>query len=367
MRCNRCGNETPEGNRFCGMCGMSLLPASAEAPGAAKIQPPKPVPVPPTESIPQKKAPEAPKPATEPIISGPSFLGLNEPATPPKGRARLSIEPHGQGSRNVDYLLEDEEPKGGKGKFVLIVLVLAVAVGAGYVALKNHSLPWSASNAGKPTAATPSAEDQDHGPAAQAPAGASPAPTDQAVQPVGGPAAPNTPAATVPAGAAAVEGTGTGAEEKPAPPSAAQPPAGKDTGSAGSKPASSVKATKAAKARAAAKERPAKAPATAQAKTGDPVREAQRYIYGRGVKQDCDRGMRLLKPAAEQANPRAMVELGALYSAGLCAPRDLPTSYRWFALALRKEPDNQAIQTDLKKLWGEMTQPERQLAIKLSQ
>jgi len=99
----------------------------------------------------------------------------------------------------------------------------------------------------------------------------------------------------------------------------------------------------------------------------DPVSEAQRYIYGKGVRQDCDRGLRLLKPAADQANPKAMIEMGALYSAGLCTPHDLPTAYRWFALALRKEPDNQSVQTDLQKLWGEMTQPERQLAIKLSQ
>jgi TPR repeat protein len=99
----------------------------------------------------------------------------------------------------------------------------------------------------------------------------------------------------------------------------------------------------------------------------DPVAEAQKYIYGRGVTQDCDRGMRLLKPAADQANPAAMSEMGALYSAGLCTPHDLPTAYRWFALALRKDPNNMAVQTDLQKLWGEMTQPERQLAIKLSQ
>jgi hypothetical protein len=99
----------------------------------------------------------------------------------------------------------------------------------------------------------------------------------------------------------------------------------------------------------------------------DPVSEAQKYLYGRGVAQDCDRGLRLLKPAANQANPKAMIEMGALYSAGLCTPHDLPTAYRWFALALRKDPDNQAVQTDLQKLWGEMTQPERQLAIKLSQ
>ena len=99
----------------------------------------------------------------------------------------------------------------------------------------------------------------------------------------------------------------------------------------------------------------------------DPVSEAQKYIYGRGASQDCERGMRLLKPAAAQANPKAMIEMGALYSAGLCTPHDLPTAYRWFAMALRKQPDNQAVQADLQKLWGEMTQPERQLAIKLSQ
>ena len=95
--------------------------------------------------------------------------------------------------------------------------------------------------------------------------------------------------------------------------------------------------------------------------------EAQKYIYGRGVTQDCDRGMRLLRPAAALGNPKAMIEMGALYSAGLCTPHDLPTAYRWFALALRKDPDNESVQTDLQKLWGEMTQPERQLAIKLSQ
>ena len=97
------------------------------------------------------------------------------------------------------------------------------------------------------------------------------------------------------------------------------------------------------------------------------VAEAHKYLYGKGASQDCERGLRLLKPAANRADPKAMVEMGALYSAGLCTPRDLPTAYRWFAIALRKEPDNESLQNDLQKLWGEMTQPERQLAIKLSQ
>jgi TPR repeat protein len=98
----------------------------------------------------------------------------------------------------------------------------------------------------------------------------------------------------------------------------------------------------------------------------DATAEAERYIYGRGVPQDCDRGLHMLKPAAE-SNPKAMIALGTLYSTGTCTPRDLPTAYRWFAMALHKQPDNQPLQNDLQKLWGQMTQPERQLAIKLSQ
>jgi len=77
--------------------------------------------------------------------------------------------------------------------------------------------------------------------------------------------------------------------------------------------------------------------------------------------------MRLLKPAANAGNPKAMAEMGALYSAGLCTPHDLPTAYHWFAMALHKDPGNQAIGQDLQKLWNEMTQPERQLAMKATQ
>jgi TPR repeat protein len=102
-------------------------------------------------------------------------------------------------------------------------------------------------------------------------------------------------------------------------------------------------------------------------KATDPVADAEKYIYGRGVRQDCDRGLHELKPAADQSNSKAMISLGALYATGVCTPRDLPTAYRWFALALRKDPDNDALQQDLQRLWSQMTQPERQLAIKLSQ
>jgi len=113
----------------------------------------------------------------------------------------------------------------------------------------------------------------------------------------------------------------------------------------------------------------AAAPKPSPAKPVDSVAEAQRYIYGRGVRQDCDRGLQMLKSAAEErSDAKAMISLGALYSTGAgCTPRDLPTAYRYFAMGLHKQPDNQALQEDLQKLWSQMTQPERQLAIKLSQ
>jgi TPR repeat protein len=75
----------------------------------------------------------------------------------------------------------------------------------------------------------------------------------------------------------------------------------------------------------------------------------------------------MLRPTAAKGNPKAMISLGALYETGVCAPRDLPTAYHWFALALRKQPDDQPLQDNMQKLWGKMTQPERQLAIRLSQ
>jgi hypothetical protein len=62
-----------------------------------------------------------------------------------------------------------------------------------------------------------------------------------------------------------------------------------------------------------------------------------------------------------------MIALGSLYSSGTCAPRDLPTAYRYYAMALHQQPDNQPVQNDLQDIWAKMTQPERQLAIKLSQ
>jgi hypothetical protein len=291
------------------------------------------------------------------------------------------------GRRNLEYLLEDEEEHrggGGVGKFFLIVLALLLAVGFGYLRWKNQ-LPWLNTGATKPT---PAAQTSDQPPAdSSAPASpsitpeAQPAPnaasnppsanTSSGAQPAGNSPA-NPPAAAAPAQPPADSSTpktdsstppenATTAKEqpdaaapgKPAEPAAKADDSGDDNESAAAEPK--------------AKPTPSPAKPKAASKPVDSVTEAQKYLYGRGVAQDCDHGLRILKPLATGGNSKAMVEMGALYSAGLCAPHDLPTAYRWFAVALRKDPSNEAIQNDLQKLWGEMTQPERQLAIKLTQ
>ena len=403
MRCPRCGNENPEQNRFCGMCGTTLL---APAPVANKPQPvsvgsgsasPRPEALPPRMSV-------EPPPTVQPTsrseentsISGPSFLGLNDPGpsrVSPAKRATLSIDPtSAPPASNLHYLLEDEEEHRGSGlwKFALILIALALAAGFGYLRWKNHGLPWLDALTKKPAAteqqvptgdstsppanqtATPPTANPSITPEPQA---ASPQPgiaSQTQSSPNGGTPAPLpngvAPAAAVPA-------------DTSKPVDNASPSATPDKGSA---PASANNSsdqgtTDSANANTSpdtSDETPAPVPAKPKGEAtpkprpsipSDPVSEARKYLYGKGAPQDCDRGLHLLKPVANAGNAKAMIEMGALYSAGLCTPRDLPTAYRWFARALHKEPDNQSVQSDLQKLWGEMTQPERQLAIKMSQ
>jgi hypothetical protein len=393
VRCPRCGNENSEENRFCGMCGTKLLGApavvastpvavaasSGESTGSRLGTSPAPTaPVPTRPQVVATPRSAASVSQDSPGISGPSFLGLNDP--PPRQRG-LSAD--SQSSSSLDYLLEDEEPKrGGAGKFALILLMLALAAGFGYLRWK-----WLVGTSKRPAvtsqAPDPSATTYDV-PSSGNPTGTStpPAPTPtQPPAPAAQPAPDSSSANNLTA--ASPVATPDAADSSSAKPDAAAPsdasnssPESSATNQPAAKEADTEPAAATPDAPPPAAPRPKKAAAEAQPKptagitptrSADAVTEAQKYIYGRGVTQDCERGMRLLKPAAAQANPKAMIEMGALYSAGLCTPHDLPTAYRWFAMALRKDPDNQSVQADLQKLWGEMTQPERQLAIRLSQ
>jgi hypothetical protein len=436
VRCGRCGNENAGTNRFCGMCGAPLVPkaqggapsavqagvpaqniaASRAAAGPAQSLPMQPVvrAAPPAPSAGQAgsgSAPVEPRPVTlssfevarddepdpEPIISGPSFLGLNKPAARRGGLQADRGRDQLRSSGNVDYLLDDEEPRRGWGKLIFVVVALALAGGFGYLRYKQVGFDWLKAGLKKP-AATQAADAGPNNADSGGQAGTVGAP--ESTSPPGGGAA-TAPAAggTTQSGTAASGATPTPATSQAASSTAASPaaastpptPVQDDSPSQSNSPAQSKPGDTGAASPAAAHadsdsdssddEQPAVTKAAAPkpaatrptaakpspAKPADTVAEAQRYVYGNGVHQDCDRGLRLLKTAAGQSDAKAMISLGALYSTGTCAPRDLPTAYRWFALALHKQPDNLPLQGDLQKLWSQMTPPERQLAIKLSQ
>jgi hypothetical protein len=395
VRCGRCGNDNAEANRFCGMCGAALVAktqAAGHSPGqgpagaaaghaAAPRQAPVPVQFVPVQSVPER-APLSSSdagPNTRPIITGPSFLGLNTPVAGAggghAGDPQAGRDPRQRSSGNLDYLLEDEEePKRGWGKLLLVVVALALAVGFGYLHWKQGGFDWLNASEKKPAAAAKPTADAARSGADSGGTTGSAATPDGAASDAG---ANGTATAPATGGAAASPAESTAPQAipsqatSPAASSQAQPSDSDLPGDSASPTAGSDSHTQSLleepPAGPKAGTRKAAAAKPVAAKPVDPVTEAERYIYGRGVRQDCDHGMRLLKPAAEQSHPNAMISLGALYSTGTCAPRDLPSAYRWFALALHKQPDNQPLQDDLQKLWSQMTQPERQLAIKLSQ
>ncbi len=462
MRCGRCGNENDGANRFCGMCGASLVasappagraqaaaapPESVAPPKAASVpSPPVPAQSPPPQSAestiheparfrranveprsaplrtevhtneirageiratdvrpsdvrpsdvrPSDVRPGDVRPSAGPVITGHSFLGLSTPGPAVDRSADTdALRP----SSNVDYLLDDEEePKRGSGRMVLIVIALALAVGLGYLHFKQAGFDGLTAGDKKPVATKPmsdATQGPDSGaaaapsapnsaapstgisnsdtaatqPAAQAPAPSAPSQIAPATpQPTSASQSPSTPAQAAPVSqtspAASAPAQAVSSQAQPGDPNlpvGAAPPAASGPDQQATSPAEAPSTPK-----------PVPTPAMAKppaAKPIDPVTNAERYIYGRGVREDCDHGLRLLKQAAEESNAKAMISMGALYSTGTCTPRDLPTAYRWFAMALHKEPDNQALQDDLQKLWSQMTQPERQLAIKLSQ
>ena len=366
------------------MCGASLLP-----PAAMKAAEPVSVSAsgPATAEGVAESPSQPPRSAgdSRPSISGPSFLGLNDSApsnAAPRKRASLSIDPHSAPGSNLDYLLDEEEPPEhhwGIGKMLLIFIALALAAGFGYLRFKNQGLAWLsqsekpavvAQNSTSPNSPTTPAPSPSITPDSQPPA-AQPTATNPQPAPSDSANAPSTPAPAASAPATAAPSDSAKPTEAPSTTSSDKAAAPTDNDSAS--PKETVPDTSTVAAKPVEKPKPTPKPPAPKPSAGsrpgayDPVVEAQKYLYGRGAPQDCDRGMRLLKPAANQGNPKAMIEMGALYSAGLCTPHDLPTAYRWFALALRKDPENTAVQADLQKLWGEMTKPERQLAIKLTQ
>jgi len=292
-----------------------------------------------------------PEPAVVEVKPAPDDrpLLLNEP-----------LRPH-----DVAYLLdeaEEEKPARGLGSILLLLVGLILIGGFGYM----YFLSGKGFSLGK-------------SPAADAPATAeSAATTTKAAAPVATSPLPPTPSPVV-APSASPDATEKSSSSVPAA-NSAKPSAAKaaaehsektdDSATDGAPqpaPVAVKTPVKQVVQKAVTKAEIPVTPAPTPKATADLVAQAEKLIYGDGVPQDCDRGLGAMRPLAAAADPKAMVALGVLYTTGTCVPRDLPTAYSWYAKALHKTPDSLTLQQDMKQIWGQMTAPERQLAIRLSQ
>jgi hypothetical protein len=391
--CPNCREDNAPNFRFCGMCGTSLEPRRPL--GAPALDPlsafPPAVPPASTARTANVSAPLRPIVMEEaaprtvdksvPPMAAPSMLGLNLPAANPHTTDRPTAHEPDLREPSMDFLrersfsgldsfLEPEQPKTG-GRRVLLLAGLLVALGAaGWWTYTNY-LGATEGRKTEPAASTSgdtSAEKASTRPstqnAAPAPAGGSPR-------------------------------TGATSAEVPEGPSA-NASAGPDTSrkalDAGAKPAAEVKsvtpapvtpAVTPAKTRSTDKREAQRmpgvasvvtsakistSPAPAATDTGDAdFRKGEANLYGRGGRENCDEAVKNLKAASAKSNAKARSAFGTMYATGHCVPRDLPTSYLWFALALRVDPNNQILEKDLNAVWNQMTPPERQMATRMKQ
>lgn len=355
MICFRCGEKNPDSYRFCGMCGGPLQaakPAGGAEPARAAAPPPEQSSAPEsrTETFPFSRAERPTKaPPSERVapISGPSMLGLNEPSLD-------SLREKAFSSAEETYF----EPEAGRpwGKILMTLVILGGLGAAAWWGYTNYSQPGAGTpqdsgakqNAGAsiPSASVPEKKEAPAPPVAVAtpPESAKAADTQKTVEP----ANENEPAAVENAKAEPAKTV-----EKPQPPRRAPAVAVKPAAKAAARNVS-IGAGK------AAKTPPAVVPAE-----GDALfRRGEAYLYGRGVAKNCDQAIKYLKSASDKSHAKARSTFGTMYATGHCVPRDLPTSYRWFALALRVDPNNQILEKDLIAVWNQMTPPERQLATK---
>jgi hypothetical protein len=291
--------------------------------------------------------------AVEPI-SGPSVLGLGQPTLDSLREKSFS---------GSDRFFEVEEPKTGGRKLVLLLLLAALGAAGwwtytNYIAIgESHKQEGVVSNPGttqppaeKPTPPQPATEAKSADATAVNPAPSAETPS---------PAAENPPAKA-----------NVNPESKPDTIATAPTP----------KPDLAEKAVEAAPPVAAKAERrasmrdrkraalAAKAAIPLAADTGEAdFRKGEAYLYGRGAMKNCDQAIKYLKTASGKLNARARSTFGTMYATGHCVPRDLPTSYSWFALALQVDPNNQILEKDLSAVWNQMTPPERQLATRMKQ
>jgi cytoskeletal protein RodZ len=300
------------------------------------------------------------QPANASPVAGPSFLGLNEAEAKPKDFFEPTVDHVREKSfSGMESFYEPERSKGKIGRVILLVVLLAALAGAGWWTYNNSM----AATERRQATTFPSTTDN-------APSAAEPRADVPPTQPPSSPAEKS--AETSAALATPTDVTPAPTETPKSVPNAGQPKVAETVRPAHptpAKPAAVAKQQRPAKSARtlAAKAAPASVAANAADDNGDALfHKGEGYLYGRGGPENCDEAVKNLKAASAKRNAKARSTFGTMYATGHCVPRDLPTSYSWFALALRADPNNQILEKDLTAIWNRMTPPERQMATKIN-
>jgi hypothetical protein len=375
--CADCGHANEAGYKFCGMCGERIdqrtqerrgNPEAARATAKANVQLPPPEGRRPAvhrqapdtrtsaSTLVLTSPPDRPQPASvlrspdqnAPLpVSGPSFLGLNQT--------------EGEG----EYLLEEERSSGRGIRFFLLLIVVAAIVGLIFVQYRSSlkANPRSPEPPNPAPATIPRPDGKNHPPAIDKD-------KDKGLQT----------AAAAHSLAAAMSSVAKAAA-LPANPNVDRAANGRapndvvahgrapnDVAANGRAPNDVAANNRAGNNRAAGKEsgKQDDPPETSDA-AALPVNDApspalikaQRYLHGQGVRQNCEQGLIYLRAAARENDPRAAVQMGALYSSGICVNRDRVKAYEWFTSARELQPENRWIEKNLNQLWAQMTPQER--------
>jgi len=337
------------------MCGTILEPARKATAPVSVHTPRAPEPIlaansgivtPPTTPPVPQAPPAPPRSATHeptPPISGPSLLGLDQGSVDDLRERAFS------GLASYDQ----PEPRSAGKEVLLTIVLLAALGGAGWWTYKNYI---GVIGPRKPTADVTATG----GEATNTPP-SSPAPSkgeEKAVEKNAAPAEPTPTEKSAEKSAATTEG-------KPAVAASETPETkakGEDTGTP--KPSKTASPAPIPARHDVSAERVPAAKATA-GDSGDALfRLGESSLYGRNGTENCTNAIKYLKMASEKEHAKARSTMGTMYATGHCVPRDLPNSYRWFALALRADPNNSILEKDLRAIWNQMTPPERQLATK---
>ncbi len=288
-----------------------------------------------------------------PPATGPSFLGLNQPFNDGGGSSSGNRTSTGESFSGLDSFFEPAEPGVSVRGIILLLLLLAALGVGGWWAYTHYN--GTKSGAAPQTAAEP-------------PAGQQNAPDGSASGPATSPKT-SEPASPAPATSAATQTSANPPAESANSNSPANvEPKTERTAPAPAKREEQSERTQRARnqkiARAETKPVPrSSAAVTSSGDKGDAeFKRGEAYLYGRGMPENCDQAIKNLKQASAKQNAKARSTFGTMYATGHCVPRNLPTSYSWFAQALRVDPNNQILEKDLTAVWNQMTPPERQLA-----